>query len=185
MMKPSNSKLLSGDGISQDEYGELYGGYINKIRGKNLLKLFDDGRNKLTGILETLDDKQSLFRYADGKWSVKEILGHLTDTERIMGYRALCIARNDMTDLPGYDHDTYVAASNFDERSLYDLLEDYAIVRKSTVSLFQSFRNEMLLRKGTVNENPFSVRAIGYVIAGHEMYHIEILKDKYLQGIGL
>jgi len=181
-MDDKTSSLFNGK-LIVNEFGEFYAGYIKQSEGDNLLKRFDVGHHKVNKLFTDLSNDKAHYRYADGKWSIKEILGHLTDTERIMGYRALCIARNDSTDLPGYDHDKYVKEANFDQRSLYGLLEDYKGVRTSTVSLFQSFNNEMLLQKGTVNGNPFSVRALGYVISGHEMHHLEILQERYLPDV--
>ena len=178
----NTSTYLNGT-LNEDEFGEVYAGYIEYSRDEKLFRRLDVGRHKVNILFANLDDEKALFRYAEGKWSVKEILGHLTDTERIMGYRALCIARNDKTELPGYDHDKYVAESNFDMRSVHNLIEDYKIVRESTISLFHTFTNEMLLRKGTVNGNPFSARALGYVISGHELHHLEILQERYFPNL--
>ncbi len=182
-MDNKTSSLLNGK-LNDDEYGEFYAGYIRHSRGQNLFLRFDEGRKQIKKLVAELDDDQALYRYEKGKWSIKEVLGHLTDTERIMGYRALCFARNDSTELPGYDHDQYVAEANFDDRQLRALFEDYETVRSSTISLFQSFTDQMLQRRGTASGNPFSVRALGFVIAGHEIHHLDIIREKYLAELG-
>lgn len=179
-MDKKTSTLLNGE-LNEDEYGDFYTGYIRHSRGKDLFLRFDKGREKINKLVADLDDDRALYRYEKGKWSVKEILGHLTDTERIMAYRALCFARNENSELSGYDHDRYVAEANFDDRGLSDLLMDYETVRSSTISLFQFFTDRMLQRRGIASGNPFSVRALGFVIAGHELHHLKILRESYFQ----
>lgn len=118
--------------------------------------------------------------YAPGKWTPKELLVHLIDAERIFTYRALCIARNDTQPLPGFEENDYVSASNANDRDIEDILEEYENVKKATLSLFNSFNNDILLRKGLANNAPVSVRALAYMVAGHEMHHINIIKERYL-----
>ena len=182
---PSHSnKLVKGEGISSDEYGDFYSRYIDKSRECELFEQLEYGSRQLTDLLQLISDEQALHRYEKGKWSIKEIVGHITDTERIMAYRALTFARGDNHSLPGFDQDSYVEAAGFNEVSLKVLLDDYKSVRSSTTRLFSSFSDRMLAARGTASGSEFSVRALGFVIIGHEMHHIEILKEKYLPGIG-
>jgi len=130
-------------------------------------------------LLRGVSDKDALKRYAPGKWSVKEVAGHLADTERIMAYRALRIARGDETPLPGFDENAYVPPAKFDARPLVDLIGDLFTVRAATVALFRTFDADAWRRRGTASGKPISVRALGYMIPGHERHHVEILKTRY------
>lgn len=125
---------------------------------------------------------QLLHRYAPGKWSIKEVLVHLVDDERIFAYRALCYARNDQTELPGFEQEDYTRYSGADARSLDSIFEEYQTVRDATIALFNGFPEEALQRSGaqTGNVNRRTVRAMAYHIAGHELRHFEIIKDRYL-----
>lgn len=169
--------------MSPDEYGDFYERYINKSRGQHLINLLENGFEQTTGLLGELDDQQARFRYAEDKWTIKEVVGHMTDTERIMGFRALTFARGDSHELPGFDQDSYVEAANFNDVELKDLLKEYSVVRSSTIQLFSSFTDNMLSAIGIASGAEFSVRALGYVIAGHEIHHLDIFKEKYLPGI--
>lgn len=179
---PNQNNLLNGT-IEQDEYGEFYAGYISYSRGENLFERLDEGQKQIQNLVSQLDDTKAGFRYEKEKWSIKEILGHLADTERVMNYRALCFARGDSGELPGFNQDHYVEHSNFDEWPLEKLMKNYETVRVSTLTLFESFTDKMLLRRGIASEQPFSVRALGFVIAGHEMHHLAILRETYLPKI--
>jgi uncharacterized damage-inducible protein DinB len=115
-----------------------------------------------------------------GKWSIKEIMVHITDDERIYGYRALRFARNDHTPLPGFEQDGYIAFAGANNRSITDIMEEYEAVRRSTIALFNGLDEEALRRSGVANDSKVTVRALGYHIAGHEMHHINIIKEQYL-----
>lgn len=174
--------LLNGNEISSDEYGDFYSRYIDKSRGQHLIDVLDEGSNQIADMLQAISDKQALFSYAEGKWTIKEVVGHMVDTERIMAFRSLAFARGDTHPLPGFDQDAYVEAANFNERPLDDLMHEYRAVRSSTIQLFSSFTDEMLMAQGRASGSTFSVRALGYVIAGHEIHHLEILREKYHLG---
>jgi hypothetical protein len=118
--------------------------------------------------------------YAPGKWTLKEVLGHLIDDERIFAYRALCVARNDTRPLPGFDENDYVAATRFEQRPLRNLLAEYRLVRDSTLALFEALTPEEWLRTGNVNGYPASVRGLAFHVAGHELHHLRTLRDRYL-----
>ena len=121
-----------------------------------------------------------MFRYAENKWTIKEILVHIMDDERIFMYRALRIARNDKTPLPGFEQDDYVPYSRANERSLANIFREYKTVRNATLSLFNSLSKEDLMRVGTANNHHVNVRALAYHIAGHELHHLNIIKERYL-----
>jgi len=162
------------------EYGSFYQGYIDLLpEGEPVLKILEDQANTLCSILGKLDEKTFSHRYAPGKWSVKEVLGHMIDTETIFAYRALSIARGEESELPGYDQNKYVEEANFDERNASGLLEDYKVVREHTLRLFKSFDKKMLERRGVANNYSCSVRALAFIIAGHERHHIRLLSEKY------
>ena len=120
------------------------------------------------------------FRYAEGKWTIKDIILHLIDAERIFAYRALRIARNDNTALPGFEENDYVVAANANNREYESLLAEYETVRNATISLFETFSSEDLLRLGTASNNSVSVRAIGYIMLGHELHHKNVILERYL-----
>jgi uncharacterized damage-inducible protein DinB len=167
-----------------DEYFEYYGKYIALVPDEDALSLLRDQFEDTLVLLRPLDEVRSRHRYAPGKWSVKEVVGHLTDAERIFAYRALRIARADTTPIEGFDENAYVPAGRFDERPLDDLIEDYERVRDATLSLFSGLDEEALVRRGTANDKTISVRAIAWIIAGHELHHRAILMDRYAIGKG-
>jgi hypothetical protein len=131
-------------------------------------------------LLGGLGDEQGNYRYAPGKWSVKEVIGHLIDSERVFAYRALRIARNDKTPLPGFEQDDYVAAGGFDRRSLADLAREFEHVRNATLDLIRPLSKEAFDRRGVANNAEVSVRALVWIIAGHELHHKEVLRRRYL-----
>lgn len=182
MMKEPVSNVLNGDDLTSGEYGEFYGRYISKSRGENLFTRLKDGYKDVTELLQSLDDEQALFRYSEGKWTIKETIGHIIDTERIMNFRALTFARGDTHPLPGFDQDDYVTGANFNNMPLDDLMQQYRGVRSSTLQLFSSFTDEMLMAAGTASGSDFTVRALGFIIAGHELHHLEILRENYVAG---
>ena len=120
--------------------------------------------------------------YAPGKWTLKEVLGHLIDDERIFAYRALCLARKETAPLPGFDENRYVAATRFEERSLTNLLRDYRAVRAATIAFFESLTQEEWRRTGIVNGYSASVRGLGFHLVGHELHHLRVIRERYLNG---
>ncbi len=166
--------------IQNDEYGEFYAGYIARCGERPLMELLETGKEIVISTMQSISEEDSLYRYETGKWTIKEVMGHMIDTERIFSYRALALARGEKIELPGYDHNQYVKEAVFNRHSLQNLLQQYRSVREATLVLFSNFQEEELLRKGRVNQSGFSVRGLGYVIAGHELHHISILKERYL-----
>jgi hypothetical protein len=169
-MKPANT-----------EYPPYYEYYINLVAESDLLKALQLSGIEIIRCYENIPETLSAFRYESGKWSMKELLQHIIDTERIMSYRALCFSRRDETTLPGFDQNSYAQNSGADLRSLELLLKDFSIMRQSTISLFHSFDNAQLLQKGTASGNHVSVRSLGFMIAGHGLHHLDVLKKRYLK----
>lgn len=163
-----------------DEYATYYGNYISKVPDGDVLALLATQIGDTLKLIESIPEARGTHRYAPDKWSIKEVLGHICDTERIMSYRALRIARADATPLPGFEQNDYVPAGAFDRRTLADLSEELAAIRQATLHLFRHLGPEALARRGTASGNPFTPRALAYVIAGHERHHVDILKTKYL-----
>ncbi len=130
-------------------------------------------------ILRTISEERSLHRWAEGKWSVKENLNHLADTERVMAYRLLCIARGDQTPLPGFEQDDYVRSANADAIPWQDLVSEFAAVRRATILMLRNMPPEALANIGTCGGNPTSARALAWIIAGHLIHHMRIFKEKY------
>ncbi|MFI5237024.1 MAG: DinB family protein, partial [Ignavibacteriales bacterium] len=131
-------------------------------------------------ILNSFSEHRGNFRYADGKWTVKELVGHLLDSERVFAYRALCIARGEKKSLPGFEQNDYVMEGNFNRRELFDLNYEFRLLRESNLLLFRSFTPEMMQRKGFANETTVSVLALIFIIAGHEKHHMNVLREKYM-----
>ena len=128
-------------------------------------------------------ERDGTFRYAPDKWTVKEVLGHVTDSERIFVYRALRIARGDQTPLQGFEQDDYVRGGNFGERALVDLAEEFVLVRAATIAFFKSLQKDAWPRRGVANKNEVTVRALAFIVAGHELHHRQILEERYFPAI--
>jgi uncharacterized damage-inducible protein DinB len=165
------------------EYDSYYQRYIRLVPEHDVLVSLDQQLADTMILLRSLSEQHGAFRYAAGKWSVKEVLGHMIDTERIMSYRALRIARNDRTPIEGFEQDEYVKYGNFDSRSVANLGREFEQVRRATISLFRSLDAEAWLRRGIASKLEISVRALAYIIAGHELHHRALLKEKYGLGI--
>jgi len=162
------------------EYVPYYETYISKVPQGDLLNVLEDQGRETQQLLAGLSDAKALHRYAPGKWSIKEVIGHLADTERVFCYRALRFARADDTPLPGFDEKAWTPAGRFDTRSLKDLAGELDAVRRATIALLSGMDAEALARRGTANNNPITVRALAWIIAGHERHHVAILRERYL-----
>ena len=163
------------------EYAPYYERYISLVPGNDILAALDEQRRQTLLLLSARSEADGDLRYAPDKWSLKELLGHLNDTERIMSYRALRIARGDATPIEGFEQDDYVRNGPFARRPLADLIEDYIAVRRATISLFRNLDEAAWMRRGVANKNEVSVRALAYIIAGHELHHRRIVEEKYLR----
>lgn len=161
-------------------YPEYFEQYINIVPSDDLLAYFLSQKESVASLASSLSEDQLLYKYAEGKWSVKDLLCHVIDTERIYNYRALCIARGDKTDLPGFTENDYAIEAHADKRSKESLIAEYNAVRSSTIELFKSFDEAMLDREGLADHTKRSVRAMGYIAAGHELHHLNVVKERYL-----
>jgi uncharacterized damage-inducible protein DinB len=163
------------------EYAPYADRYISLLPDDGLvLKHLKENLKATRDFILSLSEEKLNFRYAEGKWTIKEILVHLSDDERIYAYRALRFARHDQTVLPGFEQDSYALYSGANSRGVRDILEEFATVRKATLSLFESFDDEALVRTGMADGNRVSVRALAYHIAGHELRHVRLIKERYL-----
>lgn len=154
--------------------------YIKNVPDGNLIQILTTNLEEYVTFFNSLSVEKINFRYAEGKWTIAELLVHIIDTERIFNYRMLCIARGDKSPLPGFDENKYAQAANVSERNFKDILEEYIWVRKATLKLLESFNNTTLNEIGTANNTSVSVKTIAYMLAGHEMHHIKIIKERYL-----
>ena len=162
------------------DYSPYYESYIKLVEGEDILKILNDQGKKTQDILNSFSEHRGNFCYANGKWTVKEVVGHLLDTERVFAYRALCIARGEKKSLPGFDQNDYVKEGNFNRRELFDLNYEFRLLRESNLLLFRTFTPEMLKLKGFANESSVTVLAILFMIAGHEKHHMNVLREKYM-----
>lgn len=162
------------------EYAPYYHTYVSKVVFDDLITALEQGGREFLEFVRNIPADKLDFRYAEGKWTVKEVIGHLIDAERVFAYRAMRFARNDKTALPGFEENNYVPESNANYRSIESLIEEVKFLRKATVAMFQSFNSEMMLRKGPANGKDISVRALGFIIAGHELHHMGVIMDRYL-----
>ncbi len=161
------------------EYAEWYSGYVARVPEGDVVASLRDGRERMKEALGTLPESLGDHRYAEGKWTVRTMIGHMIDAERIFSYRALRIARGDATPLPSFDEGSYAAAAGSDERRVAELVAELLGVRDSTARLFASFPEVAWTRTGTASNATVTVRAIAYITAGHSLHHLAILKDRY------
>ncbi|MGA2739817.1 MAG: DinB family protein [Bryobacteraceae bacterium] len=179
-MQASQASTQAVAAPDPSEYAAYYGKYITLVGGNDVVSALEDQPRETLALLSGLSEQQGDYRYAPGKWSVKEMLGHVIDAERVFAYRALRFARNDGTPLASFEQDDYVRAGGFGERRLADLIEEFVCVRRASVWLFRELSPEAWMRQGVASGNPVSVRAVAYIIAGHELHHRTILKEKYI-----
>ena len=164
----------------ETEYHAEFGKYIALVPAGDVVAVLGSQIEETLALLRSVPEERGGFRYAPGKWSVKELVGHLIDTERIFSYRALRFARGDKTAVPGYEQDDYVRGGSFDAVPLAELAEEFASVRRATVFLFKHLDEEAWARRGLASDSEVSVRALAYLIAGHELHHRRVLREKYL-----
>ena len=165
-----------------DEIPSHFVGYVNRVPETDPVMVCASQIEETGALLRGLSETDAMYRYGRGKWSIKEVVGHLADTERIMSYRALRIARGDVTPLPSFDENAYVPVADFDNRSLADLVGEFRTVRAATLALLRTFDADAWRRRGTASGKPVSVRALGFIIPGHERHHVEMLRTRY--GVG-
>ncbi len=164
----------------KNEYAEFYAGYVSLVEETDIIAALRNQPDELRELLAGITPEKENFHYAEGKWSVRELLGHLVDGERVFSYRALRISRGDETPLAGFEENFYVANSNFSDTKLADLLEEFSMLRQSNVLLFKNLTDEMWRRIGTASDAKVSVRALAHIMVGHIRHHANILKTRYL-----
>ena len=167
--------------LSTSEYHSYYEPYIAVLGSVDLMVALKDGLASFINFIKEIPEEKFAYSYADGKWSLAEVLLHLIDSERVFQHRAFRFARNDQTELPGFDQDLYVPASNANSRSKVEIIEEFISVRKSSITLFTSFSDETLKSTGTASDIVISVRALGFIMCGHVLHHKNIIQDNYLK----
>ncbi|RXG23482.1 DinB family protein [Leeuwenhoekiella aequorea] len=167
--------------LNHSEYNPYYSNYISLVSPEiDLIDALEEGKDICLSFYRSIKEEKWTYSYDSGKWTILESLLHVIDTERIFAYRALRIARGDKTPLTGFEQDDYIKPSAANERSMESLLEEYKIVRESSILLFKSFSNEALLHIGSASDSALSARAAGFIICGHEIHHGNIIKTRYL-----
>ena len=161
------------------EYAPHFEPYIQMVPEGEFVKFLEEQTKRLREKWAGIREEQANYRYAEGKWSVKEVIGHLADTERVMQYRMLRIARGDTTPLPGFDEELFARHAGFDRQSMEEIVKGFEIVRESTLALVRQLDDDAWARKGNVADYPATARAIAYIIAGHAEHHVRILSERY------
>ncbi len=179
-MEPKKAALARPE---PGEYAPYYEAYISLVKGNDILGILETQRLQMAQMFAARSERDGNFRYAPDKWTVKEVLGHVNDTERIFAYRALRIARGDQSPLSGFEQDDYVRDGNFTERTLADLAEEFGCVRNASIALFRSLKKDAWSRRGVANKNEVTVRALAFIVAGHELHHRLILEERYFAAI--
>jgi len=162
------------------EYPPYTEAYVSLVPDGEIVATLSKQLEETLALINSIPEARGTFRYAEGKWSIKEVLGHVIDGERVLAYRALRFARGDKTPLSGYEQDDFVKGASFDKRTLSDLANEYEYVRRATIALFASLDESAWSLRGTANGNEMSVRGLAFITAGHERHHIEILQARYL-----
>ena len=165
----------------ETEHPVYYKHYIDLVKSDNIIKVLSEQVIDFQELISEISEENENQAYAPGKWTPKEVIGHIIDTERILAYRALCFARKDKTPLSGFNENNYVMNANFKNRTLYDLAQEFAVLRESNITLFRSFDTEALNQAGNANGTEVTVRAILFMLAGHAVHHINVIKLKYLE----
>lgn len=164
---------------AEDEFAPYYGRYIGRVPQGDIVALLAEQLPAVLDLLDDVDEARASHRYEPGKWSIRQVIGHIADTERVMAYRALRIARGDRTPLPGFDENAFMTLAGFDERSLLSLVDEWATVRRATLALYEGLDPARAEERGTASDNPVSVRALAYIIHGHVEHHLAILRERY------
>ena len=164
----------------KEEYNEYYETYISLVPEPEIVPVLEDQIAEIENLVSAIPEEKGTFAYAEGKWTIKDVLGHLSDGEKLFAYRALRISRADKTPIEGFEQDGYVENGNFNLRTLADLAEEFVSLRKANLYFFRNLDDAAWVRLGTASGYPFSVRALAYISAGHVRHHLNILKTHYL-----
>lgn len=163
-----------------EEYPAYYERYVRLVPDGDIVATLERQMEESAAFLAGIGEERAHFRYAPGKWSIKEVVGHVIDAERVFAYRALRFARNDSTPLPGFDENAYVAVAGFDRRPLTELASELRLVRAASIALFASLDDEALARRGTANDREHIARSVPWIIAGHELHHLDVVRKRYI-----
>ncbi len=164
----------------ETEYAPDYQGYVDQVSEGDIMQVLRSEIDDLDVLLSRVPAEKETYAYADGKWTIREVVGHLIDGERVFGYRALCIARGEKQNLPGFDQNDYMATAPYNQVELEDLLSEIRLARLSNIAMFRSLDEEAWNRAGTANNNQVTVRAIAFIMAGHVRHHLKVLRERYL-----
>lgn len=167
------------DRPAESEFAAFYRGYVSLVPEGDVLSVLEAQARGVPDLAATVPAERETFRYAPGKWSVRELVSHLGDAERVFGYRAFCIGRGEQVPLPGFDENTYVAESGADQRPLSQLAKEFALVRESNLAALRRLDAPAWKRLGNANGNPVSVRALAFIMAGHVLHHLGVLRERY------
>lgn len=170
MKRPENS-----------EYSDWYAGYVGSVQETDIISALEKQADEVKEFFAEIDQEKGLYRYAEDKWTIKELLGHINDGERVFAYRALRFSRNDETALAGFDENPYVAKSNFNERKLSELVEEFVLLRRANMFIFRNLKESEWDNAGIASEAEVTVRGLAYIMVGHIRHHLKILKERYLQ----
>lgn len=162
-----------------DEYAGFFSRYIDRVPDGDIVAHLESQGNTTQKLLASIGEEKASYRYAPDKWSIKQVVGHITDAERVFAYRLVAIARGEKQSLPGFEENDYVDNGNFDAHALSELVEGFATTRRATLALVRSLDDEAWQRRGVANNNPISARAIAWVTAGHERHHLNVLRERY------
>jgi hypothetical protein len=165
---------------NEGEYAPYYNTYISKVPDGNIIELLTQQIESVKEVFQSISEEKSLFKYAPEKWTIRQVLGHMNDGERVFPYRALRFSRNDKNALAGFDQNEFVKESNFNNVKLADLLDEFIKTRESNIVMFKNFSEEMWTRRGIASNNEITVRAFPYIMYGHVIHHLNVLKEKYL-----
>ncbi|AXT19977.1 DinB family protein [Flavobacteriaceae bacterium AU392] len=166
--------------VGKNEYNDYYSRYITTLGDTELIAGLKDNLSNTLSFLESIPENKLDYAYEEGKWTVKDVIQHTIDTERIFSYRALCFARNDNTELPGFEQDDYIKTANPNSKSKEDLIREYKAVRIASIELFKSFTDDALQYVGSASGSPMTARAAGFMLIGHEKHHYNVIREKYL-----
>lgn len=168
------------DRPTPEEYPEYYNQYLNLVKEGDIINILEEQSLYVQKFIASIPEEKGDSTYGFGKWTIKEIFGHLIDSERILTYRALRIARRDKQPLPGYEQDDYIKNAKYYRKTLKEIADEMLLLRAANLKFFQSFDSEDMIQRGVANDQELTVRAILYILAGHELYHINFIKDNYL-----
>lgn len=162
-----------------EDYAQHFAHYVSLVDEDDILAALEKQSSEMQRLLSSLDESRAAFRYAESKWSVRQVIGHVTDAEKVFAYRALALARGEHRELPGFDENTWNDNAGFDRWSVGDLAEQYALTRRANLVMFHNLPADAWQRRGIVNGHSITVNALAYVIAGHERHHLQVLRERY------